>query len=92
MRIMVVGGGGREHTIIRKLAENKDIEKISGYVDEIQSEAIQFDTIVSRNEQSVYNITEKNRITKSMVEKLDELIISNVKTSEEIDSIVKKFH
>ena len=28
MKIMVVGGGGREHTIIRKLAENKDIEKI----------------------------------------------------------------
>ena len=28
MRIMVVGGGGREHTIIRKLAENKNIEKI----------------------------------------------------------------
>ena len=28
MKIMVVGGGGREHTIIRKLAENKNIEKI----------------------------------------------------------------
>ena len=28
MKIMVVGGGGREHTIIRKLAENKSIEKI----------------------------------------------------------------
>jgi len=28
MKIMVVGGGGREHTIIRKLAENKEIEKI----------------------------------------------------------------
>ncbi len=71
---------------------NKDIEKISGYVDEIHSDAMQFDTIVSRNEQSVYSINEKNRITKSMVEKLDDLILSNVKTSEEIDSIVKKFH
>ena len=28
MKIMVVGGGGREHAIIRKLKENKDIEKI----------------------------------------------------------------
>ena len=28
MKIMVVGGGGREHTIIRKLKENKDISKI----------------------------------------------------------------
>lgn len=28
MKIMVVGGGGREHAIIRKLKENKTIEKI----------------------------------------------------------------
>ena len=28
MQILVVGGGGREHTIIKKLKENKDIEKI----------------------------------------------------------------
>ena len=28
MKIMVVGGGGREHAIIKKLKENQDIEKI----------------------------------------------------------------
>ena len=28
MKIMVVGGGGREHTIIKKLKENKDVERI----------------------------------------------------------------
>ena len=28
MKIMVVGGGGREHAIIKKLNENKNIEKI----------------------------------------------------------------
>ena len=28
MKIMVVGGGGREHAIIRKLAENSEVEKI----------------------------------------------------------------
>ena len=28
MKIMVVGGGGREHAIIKKLKENKEIEKI----------------------------------------------------------------
>ena len=28
MKLMVVGGGGREHAIIKKLKENKDIEKI----------------------------------------------------------------
>ena len=28
MKIMVVGGGGREHAIIKKLLENKTVEKI----------------------------------------------------------------
>ena len=28
MKIMVVGGGGREHDIIKKIKENKDVEKI----------------------------------------------------------------
>ena len=28
MKIMVVGGGGREHAIIKKLKENKIVEKI----------------------------------------------------------------
>ena len=28
MKIMVIGGGGREHAIIKKLKENKAIDKI----------------------------------------------------------------
>ena len=28
MKILVVGGGGREHAIINKLSQNKDVEKI----------------------------------------------------------------
>ena len=28
MKILVVGGGGREHTIIKKLKQNPDVEKI----------------------------------------------------------------
>ena len=29
MKIMVIGGGGREHAIIKKLKENKAIDKIA---------------------------------------------------------------
>ena len=28
MKIMVVGGGGREHAIVKKIKENKSVEKI----------------------------------------------------------------
>ena len=28
MRVMVVGGGGREHTIIKKIKENKNVTEI----------------------------------------------------------------
>ena len=28
MKILVVGGGGREHAIIKKIKENKEVEKI----------------------------------------------------------------
>ena len=28
MKILVVGGGGREHAVIKKLKENKSVEKI----------------------------------------------------------------
>ena len=27
MKVMVVGGGGREHAIIKKLKENREIDK-----------------------------------------------------------------
>ena len=28
MKVMVVGGGGREHAIIKKIKENKQVEEI----------------------------------------------------------------
>ena len=28
MKVMVVGGGGREHTIVKKIKENKDVTEL----------------------------------------------------------------
>ena len=38
MKIMVIGGGGREHAIIKKIKENKDVEKIYAGISALEKE------------------------------------------------------
>ena len=56
MKILVVGSGGREHAIIKKIKENKDVEKIyalpgnAGMADDaelVDIKASELDKIVS---------------------------------------------
>ncbi|HRX13574.1 MAG TPA: phosphoribosylamine--glycine ligase [Eubacteriales bacterium] len=79
MKVMVVGGGGREHAIVKKLLENKSIEKIfvlpsNGGIDKIaigiDIKAIDIDNIV--------NFAVKNEIDYAVVAQDDPLVLGLV--------------
>ena len=79
MKIMVVGGGGREHAIIKKLKENKEIEKIyalpgnGGMKDDAECVAIgakDIDTIV--------DFAKENQIDFAVVAPDDPLVLGCV--------------
>jgi phosphoribosylamine--glycine ligase len=85
MKIMVVGGGGREHAIIKKLKENKNIEKIyalpgnGGMKDDAQCVAIG-----AKDIDGIVDFAKNNAIDFAVVAPDDPLVLGCVDALEEI--------
>ena len=79
MKIMVIGGGGREHTIIKKLKENKNIETIyalpgnGGY--EGDAECV---NIGAKDIEGMVNFAKENGIEFAVVAPDDPLVLGAV--------------
>ncbi len=65
---------------------------MSEIITNIQSETVQLGSIVDANEQGVVNIHEKTLETYDMVQRLDEFIIKNKQTAQDINDIVSRFN
>ena len=85
MKIMVVGGGGREHAIIKKLKENKDIEEIfalpgnGGMKDDAT-----LVNIGAKNIDGIVNFAKENKIDFAVVAPDDPLVLGAVDALEGI--------
>ena len=85
MKVMVVGGGGREHAIIKKLKENKDIRKIyalpgnGGMKDDAECVAIG-----AKDIPSIVEFAKNNAIDFAVVAPDDPLVLGCVDALEEI--------
>ncbi len=85
MKIMVVGGGGREHAIIKKLKENKDITKIyalpgnGGMKDDAECVAIG-----AKDIPAIVDFAKVNAIDFAVVAPDDPLVLGCVDALEEI--------
>ncbi len=85
MKLMVVGGGGREHAIIKKLKENKDIEKIyalpgnGGMKDDAECVAIG-----AKDIPAIVEFAKNNAIDFAVVAPDDPLVLGCVDALEEI--------
>ncbi len=85
MKIMVVGGGGREHTIIKKLKENKNIETIYALPGNggIAKDAICIN-IGAKDLDGAVNFAKENQIDFAVVAPDDPLVLGMVDRLEEI--------
>ena len=96
IRTDISGGFANMQTMAGRLKDSMDeagseLERIAEIVHNIKQEAASFDSIVTRNEQNVDTITEKNRITRSMVAELMALIEKNNSIALGINRIVRRF-
>ncbi len=85
MKIMVVGGGGREHTIIKKLKENKNIETIYALPGNggIAKDAVCVN-IGAKDLDGAVNFAKENKIDFAVVAPDDPLVLGMVDRLEEI--------
>ncbi len=85
MKVMVVGGGGREHTIIKKLKENKNVEKIYALPGNggISADAECVD-IGTKDINGIVEFARKNKIDFAVVAPDDPLVLGAVDSLHEI--------
>ncbi|MBR4030100.1 MAG: phosphoribosylamine--glycine ligase [Clostridia bacterium] len=85
MKVMVVGGGGREHTIIKKLKENKTIETIYALPGNggIAKDAVCVN-IGAKDLDGAVNFAKENQIDFAVVAPDDPLVLGMVDRLEEI--------
>lgn len=85
MKIMVVGGGGREHAIIKKLKENKSVEKIYALPGNggiaADAECI---AIGAKETDKIVAFAKENKIDYAVVAPDDPLVLGTVDRLEEI--------
>ena len=85
MKILVVGGGGREHAIIKKLNENKNVEVIyavpgnAGY----EKDAVCVPEIGAKDKLAIAEFAVKNQIDYVVVAPDDPLVLGTVDVLEE---------
>jgi len=84
MKILVVGGGGREHAIIRKLKENKDVAEIYALPGNggIASDAVCVD-IGAKDIEKIVAFAVENKIDYAVVAPDDPLVLGCVDALEE---------
>lgn len=70
---------------------NSDMDRMSEIIANIRTETVQLSTIVGENERGVGDIHAKTLETYDMVRQLDEFIIKNKQTAQDISDIVSKF-
>ena len=85
MKIMVVGGGGREHAIIKKLKGNKDIEEIFALPGNggMKDDATLVD-VGAKDIDGIVNFAKQNKIDFAVVAPDDPLVLGAVDALEEI--------
>ena len=85
MKIMVVGGGGREHAIIKKIKENKNVEKIYALPGNggIAADAECVD-IGAKDIEKIVNFVKENSIDFAVVAPDDPLVLGAVDALEEM--------
>ena len=85
MKIMVVGGGGREHAIIKKLKENKEITEIFALPGNggMKDDATTVD-IGAKDIDSIVDFAQKNKIDYAVVAPDDPLVLGCVDALEAV--------
>ena len=85
MKILVVGGGGREHAIIKKLKENKDIEEIFALPGNVgMKDDATLVNIGAKDIDGIVNFAKENKIDFAVVAPDDPLVLGAVDALEAI--------